>query len=57
MQQTTIATTMNGKPSEEKMKTDLSDYANRRSTTGPYADNLDVDVLIVGGGFGMMPVL
>lgn len=35
-----------------KMKYELSDYANRRGTTGPYADDLDIDVLIVGAGFG-----
>lgn len=34
------------------MKTELSEYAARRGTTGPYADNLTVDVLIVGAGFG-----
>jgi cation diffusion facilitator CzcD-associated flavoprotein CzcO len=34
------------------MKTELSEFALRRSTTGRYADNLDVDVLIVGAGFG-----
>ncbi|GAD95023.1 steroid monooxygenase [Paecilomyces variotii No. 5] len=34
------------------IKTELHEYAYRRSTTGPYADNLDVDALIVGGGFG-----
>lgn len=33
------------------MKFDLTEYANRRDTTGPYADNLEVDVLIVGAGF------
>ncbi|TKA70143.1 hypothetical protein B0A49_07723 [Cryomyces minteri] len=35
-----------------KMKYELSDYANRRGTEGPYADNLDIDVLVVGAGFG-----
>ncbi|KAI9739883.1 MAG: hypothetical protein M1818_004939 [Claussenomyces sp. TS43310] len=34
------------------MKSELSDYARRRDTTGPYADNLEVDILIVGAGFG-----
>lgn len=34
------------------MKTELSEFALRRSTTGRYADNLEVDVLIVGAGFG-----
>lgn len=37
---------------ERILKTDLSQYSNRRRTDGPYADNLDVDVLIVGAGFG-----
>lgn len=31
---------------------DLQEYSKRVRTDGPYADNLDVDVLIVGGGFG-----
>ncbi|KAF2454997.1 putative steroid monooxygenase [Lineolata rhizophorae] len=35
-----------------KIETELSDYAHRRDTAGPYADNLEVDALIVGGGFG-----
>lgn len=34
------------------MHTDLRQYSVRRSKTGAYADNLDVDVLIVGAGFG-----
>lgn len=34
------------------MKTDLAQYSHRRCNTGPYADDLDVDVIIVGGGFG-----
>ncbi|KAF2234295.1 FAD/NAD(P)-binding domain-containing protein [Viridothelium virens] len=37
---------------ERVLHRDLSEYGRRRSTTGPYADNLDVDVLIVGAGFG-----
>ncbi|EFQ34605.1 HK97 family phage prohead protease [Colletotrichum graminicola M1.001] len=37
---------------QKKIATDLTEYASRHRTTGPYADNLDVDVLIVGGGFG-----
>lgn len=36
------------------MKTELTQYSHRRSSTGPYADDLDVDVIIVGGGFGMI---
>ncbi|RMZ91869.1 hypothetical protein DV736_g913, partial [Chaetothyriales sp. CBS 134916] len=34
-----------------KMKTQLYEYAGRRRTDGIYADNLEVDALIVGGGF------
>ena len=34
------------------MKTELSQYGRRRATDGAYADNLDIDVLIVGAGFG-----
>jgi hypothetical protein len=35
------------------MRTELTQYSHRRSNTGPYADDLDIDVIIVGGGFGM----
>jgi cation diffusion facilitator CzcD-associated flavoprotein CzcO len=41
-----------GREPERVIKTDLREYANRRQTDGPYADNLDIDVLIVGAGFG-----
>lgn len=34
------------------LKRDLAQYSRRRGSTGVYADNLDVDVLIVGAGFG-----
>lgn len=46
-----------GDPSEAQelperiLHRDLSEYAQRPRTDGPYADNLDVDVLIVGAGF------
>lgn len=33
-------------------KRDLAEYSRQRGTTGPYANNLDIDVLIVGAGFG-----
>ena len=33
-------------------KRDLTEYSRRRRTTGQYADNMDIDVLIVGAGFG-----
>lgn len=36
----------------KKFATELSDYAARRETGGPYVDVLEVDVVIVGGGFG-----
>ena len=36
---------------ERILKTELHEYANRRRTDGPYADNLDLDVLVVGAGF------
>ncbi len=36
------------------MKTDLTQYSHRRSKVGPYADDLDVDAIIVGGGFGKL---
>jgi cation diffusion facilitator CzcD-associated flavoprotein CzcO len=38
-----------GKP---QIKTDLWQYGRRRRNEGPYEDNLDIDVLIVGAGFG-----
>jgi NADH dehydrogenase FAD-containing subunit len=31
---------------------ELAEYGRRRGTEWPYNDNLDVDVLIVGAGFG-----
>ncbi|KAH8760728.1 HK97 family phage prohead protease [Hyaloscypha sp. PMI_1271] len=37
---------------DKGMKTELTQYSHRRSNIGPYADDLDVDVIIVGGGFG-----
>ncbi|KIW37066.1 uncharacterized protein PV06_10695 [Exophiala oligosperma] len=36
---------------ERILHRDLAEYAQRPRTDGPYADNLDVDVLIVGAGF------
>lgn len=42
-----------GEPKPERiLKTDLREYSNRKRTDGPYADDLDIDVLIVGAGFG-----
>lgn len=35
---------------ERILKTDLREYSNRTRQDGPYADNLDLDVLIVGAG-------
>jgi cation diffusion facilitator CzcD-associated flavoprotein CzcO len=35
-----------------KIKTELYEYAQRRSTSGSYFYNLEVDALVVGGGFG-----
>ena len=37
---------------EKILKTDLWQYGRRRRNDGPYAYNLDLDVLIVGAGFG-----
>ncbi|KAI0596555.1 hypothetical protein F4775DRAFT_564253 [Biscogniauxia sp. FL1348] len=45
---------MNGSCSAlpQKFKTGLADYSVlHKDNTGPYADNLEVDALIVGGGF------
>lgn len=42
-----------GDPQPERiLKTDLWQYGKRRREDGPYADNLDIDVLIIGAGFG-----
>jgi cation diffusion facilitator CzcD-associated flavoprotein CzcO len=43
-----------GDPSgpESIVKTDLWQFAAPGKGEGPYADNLDLDVLIVGAGFG-----
>lgn len=50
---TTTITVPSQRPADQKgWKTDLLEFAARRSNDGPYADNLDVDVLIVGAGFG-----
>lgn len=48
---------VNGKPTGKRLETDLTDYAKRRGTEGPYADNLDIDVIIVGGGFGKYNII
>lgn len=37
---------------DPRFETGLTAYSQRRRTDGPYADDLDVDVLIVGAGFG-----
>ena len=36
---------------ERILNTDLRQYSRRRRQDGPYADNLDLDVLVVGAGF------
>lgn len=41
-----------GEMTNPKLKTKLWEYGNRRRTDGPYVDNLEVDALVVGGGFG-----
>jgi heterodisulfide reductase subunit A-like polyferredoxin len=37
--------------SNPKLRTQLREYGRRRRTDGPYADKLEVDALVVGGGF------
>lgn len=38
----------------KKFNTKLTDYSTTHAdNTGPYAENLEVDVLVVGAGFGM----
>ena len=51
MAQTNGYTNGKGVFPERVIKTELSQYARRRRTDGPYADNLDLDVLVVGAGF------
>jgi ribulose 1,5-bisphosphate synthetase/thiazole synthase len=41
-----------GEKPERIIKSELTQYARRRRTNGPYANNLEIDVLIVGAGFG-----
>jgi hypothetical protein len=37
----------------KKFNTELTDYSESHAAkTGPYADDLDIDALIIGGGFG-----
>lgn len=38
----------------KKFNTELTDYSiSHNDKSGPYADNLEVDALVVGAGFGM----
>lgn len=37
---------------ERILNTELWPYGRRRRNDGPYADDLDLDVLIIGAGFG-----
>lgn len=40
----------------KKFNTELTDYSEvHASKTGPYAENLDIDALVIGGGFGKSP--
>ena len=42
----------------KKYNTDLTDYSTvHTDKTGPYAENLEVDALVVGAGFGKSPSL
>ena len=42
----------------KKFNTELTDYSTvHADKTGPYAENLEVDALIVGAGFGKSPSL
>lgn len=42
----------------KKFNTELTDFSvSHAETTGPYADNLEVDALVVGAGFGAFPTL
>lgn len=40
-------------PQKKKFNTELTDYSEvHKENTGPYANDLEVDALVVGGGFG-----
>jgi hypothetical protein len=42
-------------PKSKKFNTELTDYStNHIDKTGPYAENLNVDALVVGAGFGKL---
>lgn len=42
----------------KKYNTELTDYSvTHADKTGPYAENLEVDALVVGAGFGKSPSL
>lgn len=44
--------------SPKKYSTELTDYsAVHVDKTGPYAENLEVDALVVGAGFGNSPLI
>ena len=51
-QKETLAMAQPTVPAGSSLKTELTQFAHRRNKEGPYADSLDVDVLIVGAGFG-----
>lgn len=40
----------------KKYNTELTDYSTvHADKAGPYAENLDIDALVVGAGFGKSP--
>lgn len=42
----------------KKFNTGLNDYSlQHKENTGPYAQNLEVDALIVGAGFGKLGII
>lgn len=42
----------------KKFNTGLNDYSlHHKESTGPYAQNLEVDALIVGAGFGKLDMI
>lgn len=42
-------------PNPKKYNTELTDYSTiHTAKTGPYAENLEVDALVVGAGFGKL---
>lgn len=51
MDDTMVGSSVKVELTNPKLKTQLHEYGRRRRTDGPYVDNLEVEALVVGGGF------